>query len=205
MSLLSRVQRWVCVSALGGGTIILAGLTSPPLIVRAAEPIERFTAVAVNMTGVGRAGAGTLDIAIERWSTDGERDRLLSTLLEKGPDALYRRLQQAPRIGYIRTPQSIGWALHYARSIDRPDHSRQIVIATDRPLGFWEARNQPRSIDYKFTLIDIRFDADGKGVGKLGYATKISVNKETNTIELENFGIEPVRLTDVRSSQVKPS
>jgi hypothetical protein len=129
----------------------------------------------------------------------------LTTLLEKGPDALYDRLQKAPRVGYIRTPQSLGWDLHYARNIERPDHSRQVVIATDRPIGFWEARNQPRSIDYKFTLIDIRFDADGKGVGKLGFATKISVNKETKTIELENFGIEPVRLTDVNSSRGKQS
>jgi hypothetical protein len=187
--------------AFGLGVIALAQTTWPSRIALAAEPVERFTAVAVNMSGVGRATSGTIEIGIERWSTDAERSRLLASLLEKGPDALYDRLQDTPRVGYIRTPTSLGWDLHYARSVDLPDRARQVVIATDRPIGFWEARGQPRSIDYKFTVIEMRFDPDGKGVGKLAYATKVVVNKETNAIELENFGIEPVRLTDVKSSR----
>jgi hypothetical protein len=186
------------------GTLLLAltmtGMTGMTGI--AAEPMERFTATAVNMSGIGRTGAGTIEIIIDRWSAEAERDRLLTTLLEQGPDALFERLQDTPPVGRIRTPTSLGWDLHYARSIERPDGTRQVVIATDRPMGFRETVNQSRSTDYKFTVIDIRFDADGKGVGKLGYATKITVNKRTQTIELENFGIEPIRLTDVRSDKM---
>lgn len=187
--------------ALTAGLVVLTGITASSVVVRAAEPIERFTATAVNLSGVGRAGSGIIDIIIDRWTTEAERDRLLTTLLEQGPDTLYDKLKDTPPVGRIRTPTSLGWDLHYARSIDRPDGSRQVVIATDRPMGFREALNQGRSTQYKFTVIDIRFDADGKGVGKLGYATKINVNKETKTIELENFGIEPIRLTEVRSDK----
>ena len=49
-----------------------------------------------------------------------------------------------------------------------------------------------------YTLIEIRFDKNGVGVGKLSVATKIMMSKDKQTMELENFGIEPVRLTEVR-------
>jgi hypothetical protein len=201
--MMRKLRSLLVTLALGLGLIALSGVSWPAMVAVAAEPIERFTATAVNMTGVGRAGAGTLDIIIDRWSTESERDRLLTTLLEQGPDKLYDQLKDTPPVGRIRTPTSLGWDLHYARSVDRPDGTRQVVIATDRPMGFREVANQRRSVDYKFTVIDIRFTPDGKGVGKLNYATKITVNDRTKTIELENFGIEPVRLTEVHSN--KPS
>jgi hypothetical protein len=71
------------------------------------------------------------------------------------------------------------------------------VIATDRYIGFAEARNQPRTIDYPFTLFEIRANKDGKGEGKMAVATKISFDKKKNAIELENYASEPVRLNAV--------
>lgn len=168
--------------------------------VDAASTIETFTATAVNMSGVGRPGAGVVEIDIERWSTDAERDRLVTVLKEKGSDALLSALQKLPRVGYIRTPGRIGWDLHFARN-NQTDEGRQVVIATDRPLSFFEASRRPRSADYDFTLIDIRFDPDGKGTGKLAVAAKVDYNNKTQTVEIENFGIEPVRLTEVRSKK----
>ena len=181
---------------------------SPPVEGSAAtrEVIERLDATSVNMSNVGRPGADRLEIVIERWSTERERDRLIATLKEKGSDALLSELQDLPRVGYIRRAGggSIGWDLHYARERTLEDGGRQVVVATDRPMSFWEARNRPRSADYDFTLADIRFDGDGKGVGKLTVAAKISLDKE-GAIEIENFASEPVRLTEVRSSRTPRS
>jgi hypothetical protein len=187
-------------ASLAAASVALTLLVASHAVRAAKEPIEKFTATAVNMTGIGRATAGTLDIAIERWSTDAERDRLVQVLKEKGPEALLDRLRDLPRVGTIRTPTSLAWDLHFARSHKLGDGGRQVVLATDRPMGFREAANRPRSFEYPFTLFDIRFDADGKGVGKLAYASKVTYNERTSTIEVENFGIEPVRLTDVRST-----
>jgi len=69
------------------------------------------------------------------------------------------------------------------------------VLATDRPIGFWEARNQPRSFDYPFTVIQMQIDRNGEGTGTLSYATRIRVVKDT--IELENFATSPVMLTKI--------
>jgi hypothetical protein len=112
----------------------------------------------------------------------------VQVLKEKGPEALLDRLRDLPRVGTIRTPTSLAWDLHFARSRKLDDGGRQVVLATDRPMGFREAANRPRTFDYPFTLLDIRFGADGKGVGKLAYASKVTFNEKTSTIEVENFG-----------------
>ena len=72
------------------------------------------------------------------------------------------------------------------------------MIATDRYIGFAEARNQPRTIDYPFTLFEIRVNKAGEGEGKMAVATKISFDKKKNAIELENYSSEPVRLNNVK-------
>ena len=173
----------------GSASRLVAAIPEPPL---------RMSAVAVNMSNVGRGGANVVDIEIDRWSTEAERDDLIAAFNAKGPDALLSKLQGTKRVGYMRLPNTLGYDLHYARKHPGEDGGEQIVIATDRRVGFWEARNQPRTIDYPFTLIDIRLTAGGEGEGKMSVATKISYNKKKHAVELENYASEPVRLTTVK-------
>ena len=158
----------------------------------------RLTAVAVNMSNVGRAGASRLDITINRWSTDAERQGLLTTFVEKGPEKLLDALQDAKPVGRINMPGTLGWELRAARYAPLPEGGSRIILVTDRPINFWEARAQPRVSDYPFTLIEIRLKPDGSGDGKASIATKITYNKKTQTIELENYASEPVRLQNVK-------
>jgi hypothetical protein len=158
----------------------------------------RLTAWAVNMSNIATGANSTVDINIERWSTEEERQKLITTFLEKGPEKLLDTLQDLRRVGYIRLPTSLGYDLHFAHQVPLDEGGRRIIIATDRPIGFAEARNQPRSIDYPFTLIEIRLKPDGTGEGKMAIATKISMDKKHNTVELENYSSEPVRLQNVK-------
>jgi hypothetical protein len=155
--------------------------------------------MAVNMDN-GRTS--TVEMVVNRWSTEAERQRLLSVLLEKGPEKLLDVLQKMPRVGYFRTPESTGWDLHYARRTPLPDGGERVVMATDRRINFWEAMNRPRSIDYPFTFIELRVNSDGEGEGKMSIATKITVDKETNTIVLEDYGTQPVLLKSVKRERV---
>jgi hypothetical protein len=161
---------------------------------------ERFTALAVNVTGGGTA---PIEIAVNRWSTNAERSRLLTTLAEKGPDKLLDVLRDMPKVGFIRQTSSIGWDLRYARRTDLPDGGERVVIATDRPISTWEAANQPRTIDYPFTVIELRLDSSGQGEGKMSYATKITADKRTDSIVLENWGTSPVLLQGVHRERSK--
>lgn len=162
---------------------------------------ERFVASAVNIAAPGPTGAGLVDIVVERWSTDAERDRLLDVLAKGGQEKLLSELQSLPRVGYFRTPNSIAYDLKFARKEKLDEGGEQIVIATDRYIGFWEARNRPRTIDYPFTLIEIRLGPDGVGEGKMSLATKITYYESTKRIALENYASQPVMLTKVRREQ----
>jgi hypothetical protein len=159
---------------------------------------EKFTAFAVDTsTTAPRATATTVDITINRWSTDAERDMLLSVFRDKGQDALLSALQKLPVVGGIRTPGSLNYDIHFARQRPEAEGGRMVFLMTDRYIGVWEAMNRPRTIDYPFTLIQLQLDKDGKGVGKASVATKITQAAD-GTIELENFSNQPVMLNDVK-------
>jgi hypothetical protein len=168
---------------------------------QAADPIARFTAFAVDTSNVtDRTRAGVIEIIINRWSSDQERDQLLAALREKGPDGLLRALQKVKEpVGYIRTPQSIGYPLGFARQTSAGE-GRRILIATDRPIGFLEATRQPRTVDYPFMLIDLRLGASGEGEGKLLPLARITANDD-HVVEIENYASEPVRLTKVKQEK----
>lgn len=104
---------------------------------------ERFTATAMNINN-GRAG--TIDITVNRWSTDKQRDQLMQVAAQKGPDKLLDALQQLPAVGHFGAPGNLSWDLHFARRMPLPEGGERIVLATDRRIGFWEATNQPRSV-----------------------------------------------------------
>ena len=175
------------------------------LVVKAAA-LERYVALAVNLGGTpGPTGAGTVEITIDNWSTDAQRDQLMKILIDKGPEKLLDTLQKMPRVGSIRTPNSIGYDLHYARKNPLEDGGDQIVLATDRYIGFWEAANRPRTADYPFTLIEMRVGKDGVGEGKMSLFTKITYDKKKNQIVLEDYGSQPVLLTQVRRESATAS
>jgi hypothetical protein len=147
------------------------------------------------------------DIRVTRWTTPDEREKLLGQVVENKPDNLLRALQKLPNAGRISVPGHqgpdpykvvLGWTLHYAWQSPMEEGGTRIVLATDRYIGFEEARSNPRTMDYPFTLLDIRFDKNGEGVGKASIATKITFDKKKNIMELENYGIEPVRLNQVK-------
>jgi hypothetical protein len=154
------------------------------------------------MGDFGPARSDMVDIVISRWSTAAERDRLVNVLFEKGADALLAALQDTPSVGYIRTPNSLAYDLRFAKEIPGEDGGRRIILVTDRPIGTWEAVHRPRTIDYPFTLIEIRVNRDGEGEGKMSIAARITANKASNTIELEDYAIQPVRLMSVQRAEL---
>ena len=159
---------------------------------------ERLTAFAVDMNPAGATGTDPVDIVITRWSTPDERDKLVNTLLENGASKLADVLDDMPQTGLLRTPQTtLGVDFHFASHRTLPDGSERIVLLTNRPVNYWSTLRRPELADYPFTMIEIRLAADGKGEGKLSLATRISADKENNTIQLENYDAQPVLLKSV--------
>jgi len=160
---------------------------------------ERFSASAINMNN---GSTGNIDITVNRWSTDKDRDKLVSVMAQKGPEKLLDALQDMPAAGHFGAPGNLSWDLHFARRMPLPEGGERVVLITDRRIGFWEAANQPRSIDYPFTVIELRLNKDGEGEGKMSIATKVIYDKSENMVTLENYDISPVQLTNVKREKV---
>jgi hypothetical protein len=156
---------------------------------------ERYTANAINMNV---SASGPIEIVVDRWSTDAQRDKLMAVMVNGGPDKLLDALQDMPRVGFFRVPGELGIDLHFARKVALPDGGERVVLVTDRRVGFWETANQPRTIDYPFTVIELRLNGDGEGEGKMSIATKIVAETSHNIITLENYDTQPVMLKNVR-------
>jgi hypothetical protein len=199
-------------AALAAALIVAAPLSAQQPPATAGSPTEaptkkdplRFSAFNVSMpTGM----SGVTEIAIERWTTTAERTKLLGLVEtakygEGGQRKLLDALQKVkPRVGFIRTPNSIGWDLRYAVETTLPDGTRQIVIGTDKPVSFGAAASDSRAMDYPFTLIEMRMKPNEKGEGKMLAAT--SITTKNGRMELENYGQEPVRLTEITETQKK--
>jgi hypothetical protein len=174
------------------------GAAATPVSYAEDKAVERFTAFAVDLSGSARTSTATVDIAIERWSTEQEWNNALAALRENGTEGLLKDLQKVePRIGYIRTATSIGFPLRLAHQSALPGGGRRILIATDRRMSFLEVSRNLRTTDYPFMIVELRMGPDGEGQGKLMPVAKVTQYPD-DVVEIENYAAQPVRLTKVK-------
>lgn len=163
------------------------------------EP-EEFTAFAVNMGSYTVGTTANLIFSVSRWTPQAERDRLFAVLKEKGAEAFLSALQHTDRVGYLRTPQSVGYELRLALQEPGKDGGRRILLATDRPVSFAEARSRPITMDYPFTVVELHLPPEGKGEGTMSVAARMV--PAGRTVLVENFDTAPVRLSNVESRKL---
>jgi len=173
----------------------------------------RITGWALSMSNVATGANQTIQITINRWSTAAQRDRLIQVFLDKKQDGLVRALEDEPELGRFNFPgyrgpdpdktMSLGTDIRYAMNHPGEEGGRRIIIITPRVIGFRESVNQPRTVDYPFTMFEMRFDRNGKGEGRMAVATKIIFDKNKKVIELENYSSEPVRLNELKLEVLK--
>ena len=96
----------------------------------------------------------------------------------KGVEKLLDALQDMPAVGHFGVPGNLSWDIHFARKLPLPEGGQRVVLVTDRRIGFWEAANQPRSIDYPFTVIELRLNREGQGEGTMSLATRVIYDKD---------------------------
>jgi hypothetical protein len=173
---------------------------------------ERFSARAVAMGTsnppiLPRGRTAVLDINITRWTTEEERENLFDELAEGGQRSLTRALARQDQTGWVRVTGPTGSGrvtafpserLRYAREMRNETGERRIILALDRPLSLYETTNRPRWRSHDITIFVIDFDSEGNGVGQLAIGVRMDLDAETDTLTIENFGTEPVRLTNVR-------
>ena len=113
-------------------------------------------------------------------------------------------LDKATTVGYIWTNDVTGYSIRYAWHAPANGGER-IVLVTDRRLDMYAPEWKPSSgtepADYEFTLLEMRLDARGAGVAKTSLTTKVTVDKDANTLALEDFAGTPPVLQNVKHYQ----
>jgi hypothetical protein len=161
-------------------------------------------AVAVSLGGTtSRSGTAPITIRIDRWSTDAEGAGLRDAVVEKGDEKLLEALRRTKPVGNVAVTGNIGWDLHYARAVSLPSGGMRIVFATDRPMSFAERTSGARSTDYEYLVGEVRVGPDGKGQGTLVPRANVMYDSDGQTLTVENYDSQPIRLTNVRVSSHK--
>jgi hypothetical protein len=182
-------------------TLALVSVATWHVAVGTAQTLGEPDHFVANYVDLNTGRTGPVEMDVRRWSTAAEREALEQTLFKEGSDALLDKLRDMRSVGRIYTPGSIGYDLRYAEQRRLPDGGREIILATDRPMSFWEIVNSPRSSQYPFTWVQFQMKPDGKGEGKLAIAARIVGEEADRLIEVEDFAIHPVRLQNIRSSK----
>jgi hypothetical protein len=160
------------------------------------KPIVVYQAWALNMLGGG--GGTTVTIGIYRWSSDEERAALINILKTEGNEQLVADMSQLPQVGYIFTQGTLAYALFYARENTLPDGSKQIVLATNRPISFAGAIAPGTRQQYNLGVVEMRIPKSGDGEGKIILQGMAKIDDKTGKIEVDNYSGQPTRLMQVK-------
>ncbi len=185
------------------GVVLLSAATSMTAQVGGQKPesgnvaIETFEARAFN---VQRGQTGRVEIVINRWSTDGEREVLKAVLKAAGSEAMVNEMKNLAQVGYVRTPETMGDALMFARSTTLPDGSRQVVVATNRPISVAGSLAPGTAQKYDLSVIEMRWKkGDKTGEGKMTIAAQASIDPKTGNVQIQNYAGMPSVLKDITS------
>jgi len=160
---------------------------------------EQFSATAFGTSGPTSGKSVGVNIYINSYTTDDEVKNYLNILKTQGQDGLEKAFDKTKERGRLAVTGSTGNDISFIRSRNA-ETKRIIRMASNRMMSFAELYNSPRSRDYKFTIVELRLDADGNGEGNIFYAVKLKFNKK-GELEIEHYAQSPIRLANVRKQK----
>ena len=159
---------------------------------------EAYSGVAIG-TG-GSVGGKTIqfDFRVKQYTSDEEVQNFAQLVKDKGTDALRRVLEKEDK-GRINAVGSTGNQIAVARK--RQEGPETIItIVTARTMPFMELYRGGRSTDYPFGYLQVKLDAKGQGTGQIMAAARIRFDKKKGNYEIESYGNQYIKATNVRPS-----
>ncbi len=153
---------------------------------------------ATGLRSSGRAGSGIefFKLTVNSYTPESDVTKMLSALRQDGQAGLLKVLSKE-KSGTLQIGTRLARDVQ-AVWVTQTDEGRKICALSERWLGFGELRRGARSVDYPLTYIEIFTEEDGgKSEGSLIPAARVR-SKGGNDIEIENFGIYPARLTNIK-------
>ena len=192
MTFTGRITGLILVSLLPG--LAAAGAQKAP---------EYFQGNLIDMPqAAAKRSSAMFILQIDSWGSQEEATAYLQILKDKGQNGLIDAFWKSKEVGFIRVGDRLGYPIIFAREI--PTENGRIIRAfTDRPLQFFETRNNLRTTDYPLGIIEIKFvDGKKKGEGIL-IATASAKYDEKGNLAIEHMNSVPYKLINMVAKPVK--
>ncbi len=161
---------------------------------------ETFRAQARVSNEAGLAGAAYVDIHIDKYSTDADRQAMLAAFKDGGYPALVTALRKAPAVGSIKVGNDT-FVVRWARAERSGENKRTISVVTEKPMLFVGGGNvnaKPRE-GYELAVVQFDMDDSGNGSGTMAAAAKIKPGGP-NGFEIDDYAEQPIKLTSISRS-----
>jgi hypothetical protein len=157
---------------------------------------ETFSANA-NVAGAAGAISATIQIDINRYTPDFDRESIEKALKGGGYPAFLTALRKAPEVGSV----GIGdqkFAIRYARE-EKTAKGRTITVVTDKPMFFvggGRTEAKPRA-GYEVGALQMMVDDVGLGSGTMAAAARIKPGPEGVGVQVDDYAEKPIKLVSV--------
>jgi hypothetical protein len=156
------------------------------LALPAAAEEEQYAATIAVVGGIGSGSTASVDIWIDKFSTDEEAVELAVMLAEKGQDALRLAMEKLD-VGRMSIDNEGVIPIAVARSLSGSG-KRIVRLYIARNIYFLEHFEMTRTRDYPFSIIEMHVDEKGNGEGMAVAAAKLRFDDQAKQFVVESFG-----------------
>jgi hypothetical protein len=182
------------------------GIALALLTVAATSPAgerETFTGTILLTSNMRMPAGKTYQVTmnIDEWTPVEDRKRVLVALQEGGEDAALK-VMEGMKAGYVVPPawaNQPSWRVAIATKFETPTGT-VVRVVTDRPIGFFEAYERTRSMDYRFGVAEFKLNEKGTGEGMVIPAARVEFDDEGKlVIETLPSSTGPQKLIGVKA------
>ena len=161
---------------------------------------ETFRAQANATSKEGGSAATYIDIHIDSYTRDADREKLTQALKTGGYPALLTAVRAAPAVGTVTAGKQT-FTIRFAREQRTGDNKRTISVVTDKPMYFVGGGNVDAKPRAGYELAAMQFDMDdaGMGQGTMAAAARIKPG-EPNGFVIDDYADQPIKLVSISRS-----
>jgi hypothetical protein len=164
---------------------------------------EEYNGSVISFNGP-RLATAFFTLRLNGQTSDEQARQYLGVLKDRGQDSALDAIRNND-LGSFSVGNNLGRRLNVVRE-STVNGQRRIFVVFERWTQFAEQRFGTRSLDYPFGVIELFIDPrTGKGEGTYIAAARIRFDDDSRnnqqTVEIENFGTYPARLTNVTVSR----
>ena len=130
-----------------------------------------------------------VQMEVESWTTPEEIRQLQDVLKQAGIDAFLAAFKQMNK-GTVRFMSSRGWNLPIHAAVTIPtEKGKKVLLFFNRQT--WDPGSQIIRGRYFFMVIELKFNAKGRGEGRFYEDAQIKLDSMLGKIEIENYESAP--------------